>query len=133
MKDLQSITQTDADHLLDRILTAASEDHKKPVSVAVVDVHGHPLQALRMDGASVDSFWIALAKAETAVRGGKDTVEIAHKRSGSGQHWVRTDANQHRADDNRRVVNPRFVSWAGGCVVMKDGQVVGGVAVSGRD
>lgn len=131
MKSFTSIDGIDATELSTSIVLTAKEDGLKPISVAVVDAHGHPLEAYRMEGASADSFFIAIAKAETAVRGGRDTVEITYKVE--NDDWKPMPAHEHRADDNRRVVNPGFISWAGGCVIRVDGAVAGAVAVSGRD
>lgn len=137
MKTLRTLTLIDANDLLLRVLQAATQDRGKPVSVAVVDVSGNPLLAHRMDGASADSFLIALNKGWTAVRGGKDTVEYAHTWSSEGKMWLsgwlNGPPNGHRADDNRRAVAPNFCSWAGGVVIHFVGDGVGGLAASGRD
>ena len=139
MRQLQALTEEEANRLGQLVEEATSEDGGKPVSYAIVDVCGDPLLAYRLDGASADSFWIALNKARTAARSGKDTVEIAHeygaKGLGAPEQWHRRSAHEHRFDDNRRTINPTFVSWAGGVVLAPTNTtgIVGAVAVSGRD
>lgn len=135
MRHLQALTETEANRLGQLVEQISSEDGGKPVSYAIVDVCGDPILAYRIDGASADSFWIALNKARTAVRAGKDTVEIAHEWAprGPSSEWRRRSAHEHRFDDNRRTVNTAFVSWAGGVVLAHDSAIVGALAVSGRD
>ena len=135
MRQLQALTETEANRLGQLVEQISREDGGKPVSYAIVDVCGDPILSYRIDGASADSFWIALNKARTAVRAGKDTVEIAHKWAprGPSSEWRMSSAHEHRFDDNRRTVNPTFVSWAGGVVLAVDSEIVGALAVSGRD
>ena len=136
MRELKAVTEEEANRLGQLVEHAVRSDGKKPVSYAIVDVCGDPILAYRIDGASADSFWIALNKAKSAVRAGKDTVEIAHRWAARGpsSEWKRRDAHEHRFDDNRRTVNPTFVSWAGGVVLYDlDGNIVGALAVSGRE
>lgn len=138
MRQLQAFTETEANRLGQLVEKISDDDGGKPVSYAIVDVCGDPILAYRIDGASADSFWIALNKARTAARSSKDTVEIAHEYAPRGidpnkSEWRRRSAHEHRFDDNHRTVNPTFVSWAGGVVLAVDGAVVGALAVSGRD
>lgn len=135
MRQLSALTETEANRLGQLVEQISGNDGGKPVSYAIVDVCGDPILGYRIDGASADSFWIALNKARTAARSGKDTVEIAHEYAarGPGSEWQRRASHEHRFDDNRRTVNPTFVSWAGGVVLAVDSRVAGALAVSGRD
>jgi uncharacterized protein GlcG (DUF336 family) len=135
MKTLLSIDINDARRLVDTVIQIATDDGGKPVSVAVVDACGDPLLGHRMDGASADSYLIAHAKAETAMRGRKDTVEIGHINGDEPDDWVPGPPTGLRDDLNRRAAaNPRFVSWAGGvCIWSRQGDDVAALAVSGRD
>lgn len=139
MKILATLTGEDALRLAQYAVEMAGDYGGLPVSVAIVDTCGDPLYAYRMDGASADSFGIAINKARTAARSGKDTVLIGYELSpleGAGplkSHYSPLPANGHRADDSRRTVNPTFVSWAGGVVLEdSDRQPVGAIAISGR-
>jgi glc operon protein GlcG len=73
-----------------------------------------------MDGAPVASIHIAMNKAWTAARERKTTKEIGEK--------VRHPEKGH---DIGYYGDPQYVGWGGGIPVMKDGEVVGAVAVSG--
>lgn len=138
MRQMQALTETEANRLGQLVEQLSGTNDGKPVSYAIVDVCGDPILAYRIDGASADSFWIALNKAKSAVRAGKDTVEIAHEYVPRGidpneHEWRRRSAHEHRFDDNRRTVNPAFVSWAGGVVLVMGSGIVGALAISGRD
>ncbi len=139
METLLTITGDDAQELVRMVLEVAQADRGLPISVAVVDVSGDPLYVRRMDGTSVDSFWIAFNKARSALRASKDTVEFGHNihlpeepSAVDPVRWVPKPAHEHRADDNRRTVNPSFVSWAGGVPLKVNGVLAGGLAISGR-
>ena len=73
-----------------------------------------------MDGAPVSSIRIAANKAWTAARDRKSTQDIGDR--------VRHPENGH---DIAYYGDPKFVGWAGGIPVWRDGEVVGAVAVSG--
>jgi uncharacterized protein GlcG (DUF336 family) len=137
VRQLQALTESEANRLGQLVEQISGDDGGKPVSYAIIDVCSDPILGYRSDGASADSFWIALNKARSAVRAGKDTVEIAHvfgaKGLGAPEQWHRRSADEHRFDDNRRTVNPTYVSWAGGVVLAVDSGLVGALAVSGRD
>jgi glc operon protein GlcG len=119
MRTLPTIDYSDAKRALD-LVTQKAAGMKKAASIAVADSHGDLLCFARMDGAPVSSIQIAMNKAWTAAREGKPTQEIGDK--------VKHPEKSH---DISYYGDPRYVGWGGGVPVLKDGLVVGAVAVSG--
>jgi glc operon protein GlcG len=83
-------------------------------------VHGDPICFARMDGAKVAPIQIALNKAWTAARERKPTKEIG-------------DAIKHpeKGFDIAYYGDEKYVGWGGGLPVLKNGEVIGAIAVSG--
>jgi glc operon protein GlcG len=119
MRTVQTIDYSEARRAIDLIMEKASRMRRAAV-VAVADVHGDVIALARMDGAPVASIRIAMNKAWTAARERKTTKEIGEK--------VRHPEKGH---DIGYYGDPQYVGWGGGIPVMKDGEVVGAVAVSG--
>ncbi|MCX5617051.1 heme-binding protein, partial [Bombella sp. TMW 2.2559] len=88
-----------------------------PVSVAITDAGGH-LQAFgRSDGAAFLTVDIAIDKAWTASSFGQPT-----------HVWNRIVQDPHMAPLTSR---PRLVTVGGGCPLLADGRLIGGIGVSG--
>jgi glc operon protein GlcG len=119
MRTHQTIDYSEAKHAIDLILQKASQMHKA-ASVAVADAHGDLICFARMDGAPVSSIQIAMNKAWTAARERKPTREIGEK--------VKHPEKGH---DIAYYGDPKYVGWGGGIPVLKNGEVVGAIAVSG--
>jgi glc operon protein GlcG len=119
MKTINTLDFNDAKNAIDRIVQRATEI-KKAASVAVADSHGDLLYFVRMDGAPVSSIQIAINKAWTAARERKPTKDIGDK--------IRHPEKGH---DIAYYGDPKYVGWGGGLPVLKSGQIVGAVAVSG--
>jgi glc operon protein GlcG len=119
MRTLQTIDYSEARRAMDLIVDRALQ-MQKAVAVGVADSHGDLICFARMDGAPVSSIHIAQNKAWTAVRERKPTKEIGEK--------VKHPENGH---DIAYYGDPRYVGWGGGIPVLKNGEVVGAVAVSG--
>ena len=105
----------------DRALTATravADAASAPVSVVVVDDHGETLAALRMDGASLDTFENARRKAYTAARS-----DVSYTRSLAEK--VRDSPSELASFD------PQFSFFAGGVAAFDGGSRVGAVGVSG--
>src|SRR5690606_24167604 len=90
----------------------------RPVAVAVVDGQGNPVYLIRQDGTSAVDVRNAERKAYTAAYLGRDTsqyrLQILH--------------------DGRTVAdwsNPNITTLHGGITLRREGQVVGGIGVSG--
>jgi glc operon protein GlcG len=119
MKTINTLDFDDAKNAIDRIVQRATEI-KKAASVAVADAHGDLLYFVRIDGAPVSSIQIAINKAWTAARERKPTKDIGDR--------IRHPEKGH---DIAYYGDPKYVGWGGGLPVLKNGQVVGAVAVSG--
>jgi glc operon protein GlcG len=119
MRKIQTIEYAEAKRIIDAIVDKLLEEGKAAV-VAVADTHGELIAFARMDGAPISSIRIAQNKAWTAARERKPTKEIGDK--------VR---HPEKGFDIAYYGDPRFVGWGGGLPVLRNGQVVGAVAVSG--
>ena len=97
-------------------LTAADN----PIALAIADEHGVPVLCLRQDGAPARMLRRARAKAYTAANLGMDTVvfrdEVVKAASRTLNDWG----------------DPMITSLQGGLAIRSDGQVVGGIAMSGN-
>ena len=87
------------------------------VSIAIVDAGGHLLHLQRLDGAAPLSAHIAPAKAHTAALGLRETKVYADMINGGRTSFLSAPALQGMLE--------------GGVPVMKDGQCIGAVGVSG--
>jgi glc operon protein GlcG len=88
--------------------------------VAVADAHGELISLLRLDGAPLPSILIASNKAWTAARERKPSRQL-----GQAARDVQTGFDMAYYGDTR------YIGWGGGVPVLRDGMVVGAVAVSG--
>jgi glc operon protein GlcG len=119
MRTLQTIDYSEAKRAVDLIVEKALH-LKKAAVIAVADAHGDLVCLARMDGAPISSITVATNKAWTAARERKPTKEIGEK--------VR---HPERGHDIAYYGDPRYVGWGGGLPVLKNGEVIGSVAVSG--
>jgi glc operon protein GlcG len=119
MRTLHTIDYSEAKRAVDLIIEQALQ-MKKAAVVAVADSHGDLICLARMDGAPVSSITVATNKAWTAARERKPTKEIGEK--------VRHPEKGH---DIGYYGDPKYVGWGGGLPVLKNGEVIGAVAVSG--
>ena len=92
----------------------------KAAVVVVADAHGELISLLRLDGAPLPSILIATNKAWTAARERKPSGQIGQE----ARH-------PQTGFDVAYYGDPRYLGWGGGLPVLKDGVVVGAVAVSG--
>jgi len=116
------LTQQAAMGILKQTLEAAKEIGR-PVSVAVVDEGGHLLAFSRSDHAELYTIQIALAKARTAAL----TRHPSGKKSPTGNER----SLHHALAITLAAGTDVFVSMPGGVPITVNGQVVGGVGVSG--
>jgi glc operon protein GlcG len=91
-----------------------------PVALAIADEHGVPILLLRQDGAPTRMLSRARSKAYTAATIGMDTVEFRDKC---------VKAKQRTLDD---WGDPMLTTLQGGLTIRANGQVVGGIAMSGN-
>ena len=87
------------------------------VSIAIVDAGGHLLHLQRLDGAAPLSAHIAPAKAHTAALGRRETKVYEDMINGGRSSFLSAPALQGMLE--------------GGVPVIKDGQCIGAVGVSG--
>jgi glc operon protein GlcG len=113
------IDYSEAEQIIDLIIQKATA-MQKPIAVAVADSHGELIAFGRMDGVPFPSINIAINKAYTAARTKKPTQEIGDKVK-----------HPEKGYDIAYYGDPKFVGWGGGVPVLRDGEVVGAVAVSG--
>lgn len=119
MKTVPAIDYQDAKRILDAIVERAQQLQKAAV-VAVADAHGELIAFARMDGAPISSIRVAANKAWTAARERKPTKDIGDK--------IR---HPEKGFDIAFYGDRRFVGWGGGIPILKDGEVVGAIGVSG--
>jgi glc operon protein GlcG len=109
----------EAERARDAILAALTATDS-PIALAIADEHGVPILLLRQDGAPARMLSRARAKAYTAATLGLDTVVFRDK----------------HLTARRRTLNdwgdPMLTSLQGGLVIQRDGQVIGGIAMSGN-
>ena len=113
------ILQNEALFAIEAVIKEAKK-RKKSLVVAIADSHGELIGLMRMDRAPLSSIVIAKNKAYTAARERKPSREIgnASKKPGTGFDIA------YYGDSN-------IIGWGGGLPILKEGEVVGAIAVSG--
>lgn len=117
MYQAYQLSHQDAARVVEAVREAL-EQRGLGAAVAVVDSHGELLAFLRTDGCPLASINIAINKAFTASRERKESARLG----------------QTSRENNFPLLyygEARYVGWGGGLPIVYDGQVVGGVGVSG--
>lgn len=91
--------------------------HQWAVTIAIVDGGGHPLHLARLDGAAPVSAHVATAKARTAALGRRESKGFEDMINGGRTAFL-----------SAPVIDGML---EGGVPIMKDGQCLGAVGVSG--
>ncbi len=117
MHTVSHLSHADAARIVDAI-RAELERQGKGAAIAVTDAHGELLAFLRTDGCKLPSITIAINKAFTAARERKPSAEIGQ--SSREQGFPMTNFG-----------DPRYTAWGGGVPIVSQGEVVGGIGVSG--
>jgi glc operon protein GlcG len=99
-------------------IRAEVEKENKGAAIAVVDAHGELLAFLRTDGCRLPSITIAINKAYTAAREQRESKAVGN-------------ASRDEGFPMTNFGELRYVSWGGGVPIIYQGQVVGGIGVSG--
>lgn len=109
----------DARRAVDALIEEVKKRNKAGV-IVVVDAHGELIALARMDGAPYSSITIAMNKAYTAARERKPSKDVGI-------------ASRHpeKGFDIGYFGDPKFTGWGGGVPIMKDGRVIGALAISG--
>ena len=115
----QRLGLIEAERARDAILAALTPTDN-PVALAIADEHGVPILLLRQDGAPARMLSRARAKAYTAANLGLDTVVFRDEH---------VKAKQRTLDD---WGDPMITTLQGGIAIRANGQVVGGIAMSGN-
>jgi glc operon protein GlcG len=97
---------------------AKAEAAGTAVCVAVGDEHGELLAFLRMDRSPLPSVYIAMNKVYTAARERGESGAIGARMRESGAPMT-------------NYGSLRYTGWGGGLPILRDGQVIGAIAVSG--
>lgn len=87
-------------------------------AIAVVDPHGELVAFARTDGCRLASINIAIHKAFTAAREGVESSVLGERSRTEGFPIT-------------NFGDPRYVGWGGGVPLIVDGEVIGGIGVSG--
>jgi uncharacterized protein GlcG (DUF336 family) len=108
-----------AEAVLSGVRDAAAE-RGLAMGAAVLDRGGQIVSAMRMDGAQICAVPLALDKAYTAVAVGAPTDAWAGSTQPGGADW-----------GFNTTLGGRIVVLAGGLPIVHDGEVIGGLGVSG--
>lgn len=119
MTTLNTLSLDDAQRLIAASIEKAREIGQ-PMNVAVADAGGNLIAHVRMDGAWIGSIDISINKAFTARAFDLATKDLAGNAQSGDQFF-----GIHASNGGRIMI------FAGGIPVLKDGQVVGAVGVSG--
>ncbi|MEL6442516.1 MAG: heme-binding protein [Cyanobacteria bacterium J06621_8] len=106
-----------------RVISAAEKkalEIGQPMNIAVVDGGGNLVAHVRMDGAWIGSIDISIKKAYTSRAFDLATKDLAEQSQSGGQFFGIHASN-----------NGKIMIFAGGIPLYSEGQVVGGVGVSG--
>lgn len=122
-QNILSISHIEATEIVAAIIQKASTDGGNPIAAAVVDYAGRLVAFTAMDNVMPASIKLAQSKAYSAVIGNKDTV-----------NWASTKKNAECIDfDMRNWTDNNFTGFTGGLIIQFNNQIIGGVAVSGRN
>ncbi len=106
-----------------RVISAAEKkalEIGQPMNIAVVDGGGNLVAHVRMDGAWIGSIDISINKAYTSRAFNLATKDLAEQSQSEGQFFGIHASN-----------NGKIMIFAGGIPLYSEGQVVGGIGVSG--
>lgn len=99
-------------------IQAELEKQGKGAAIAVADSHGELLAFLRLDGCKLPSLNIAINKAFTAAREGKDS-------------WAVGQSSREQGYPMTNFGDLHYTAWGGGVPLKYQGKVIGAVGVSG--
>lgn len=114
-----TLTLADARNIITAAEAKAAEIGQ-PMNIAVVDFGGNLISHVRMDGAWLGGIDISINKAFTARAFDIQTKDLAENAQPNQQYYGIAASN-----------NGRIMIFAGGIPLIRDGEVVGAVGVSG--
>lgn len=115
---LKTLSSATALRLLDLALRQARADGLS-VAVCICDVQGHALASARMEGVTPPILGFAEDKAYTAATMRRSTAAFAERMASSPSLTLGLSTRQ------------RLLPWGGGLPVVHEGEVIGGIGVSG--
>jgi len=131
----RSVTLPEATEIGEYILATANSDGGKHVAIVIVNACAEPVWGVSMPRTKAPSWRNAHAKAYTAVKFERDTVEFRFW--SPGDHGRKLDPGGWSEYDLAQAMNldPLFCAWAGGSLIRSphDGSIMGAVGVSNRD
>jgi len=119
MYSQQFISLDEARAIAEAGLAEASKEPDRPVAIAIADIMGDIVYLARQDKATPHYTLLAISKAYTAARFGRDVVDLNKTYTNLG--WSVRD-----------FVDPKYTPVPGMCIRTSDGTVIGGIGVSGR-
>jgi uncharacterized protein GlcG (DUF336 family) len=119
MHQFRQIGLEPALRLLDEVRAEAARQGLL-VAAAVADRGGNPVASARMDGAALGAMTLAVDKAYTAVLWAVPTGEFTTSTQPGGADW-----------GFNTTTGGRVVVYAGGLPIVADGELLGGLGVSG--
>jgi uncharacterized protein GlcG (DUF336 family) len=119
MREFRQIDLESALRLLEEVRAEAARQGLL-VAVAVADRGGNAVASARMDGAALGAMTLAVDKAYTAVLWEVPTGEFMASTQPGGADW-----------GFNTTTGGRVVVYAGGLPIFADGELVGGLGVSG--
>ncbi|MBO0897355.1 MULTISPECIES: GlcG/HbpS family heme-binding protein [Arthrobacter] len=114
-----ALTLEDARNIISAAEAKATEIGQ-PMNIAVVDVGGNVISHVRMDGAWLGGIDISINKAFTSRAFDIQTKDLAENSQPNQQFYGIAASN-----------NGRIMIFAGGIPLIRDGEVVGAIGVSG--
>ncbi len=119
MTEEKTLGLEEARKIVEAILEATRKSEGRPMAAAVVDIAGDLIYFARMDGAAPVTATMAINKAYTVIRWGRDTI-VSHKmiKDGRDVAWF---------GDSRLAPIPGGVA-----IRSRDNTIIGAVGTSGR-
>jgi uncharacterized protein GlcG (DUF336 family) len=118
---MTSLTLAEADAIAQGTIDGALARGLNPIAVCVLDAGGHPMVIKRQEQATFLRVDIATAKAWTAVSLAGPSRNFANMAESRPQFVTSLVS----------ISQGRMAPAAGGILVLRDGQIIGGVGVSG--
>jgi uncharacterized protein GlcG (DUF336 family) len=118
---MTELTLAEADAIAQGAIDGAIHRSLKPIAVCVLDRGGHPLVIKRQEGATFLRVEIATAKAWTAVSLAAPSISFA----------TMAETRPQFVTSLVTISQGRMAPAAGGILVLRQGEIIGSVGVSG--
>ena len=118
---MSNITLAEGRQIIAGARAAGAQHNMMPLTVAVLDNGGHQVALEREDGSGIMRVEIAIGKAYGALGMGQPS-RVLRDRLTNRQHFISALST---------VSQGRFVPVPGGVLVLRDGELIGAVGISG--